>query len=353
MKSFFLSSILLFCFLNLISLAQETPLARQPATEKTVPITLEISRPDSSINYRSTVSLRAKFYNQSDKSQVLCLDNQLDFFQTDRSIRCDPSVFLYHDAKRTGFVVQPHESLEIILPSRLFFLGKHKIVAEYEDRQNNIPLLKSNAFEIEIKDHQSNPYELRKINNRNNALINEILLSPAYQNQNKQRDASYQKYVQDELLIYSPYCILPLQAALQDKAYQPVAIDIVEILGMIADKDKAASRGYIRDTSSADLVIERIGKEPDAGVKIALLKIVGKFFDVLTPPQRETLEKTVLAQLAQADAGVRVQAALTLLELFPAQRAAIETALAKPDFADAAGRKTIAEVMAKAKVSNP
>ena len=130
-------------------------------------------------------------------------------------------------------------------------------------------------------------------------------------------------------------------------------VDIVEILGMIADKDKAASRGYIRDTSAADLVVERIDKESEAAVKTALLKIVGKFFDVLTPPQRETLEKTVLAQLAQADAGVRVQAALTLLELFPAQRPAIETALAKADFADAAGRKTIAEAMAKAKVSNP
>ena len=84
-------------------------------------------------------------------------------------------------------------------------------------------------------------------------------------------------------------------------------------------------------------------------MKVALLKIVGKFFDVLSQPQKEKLEKAILAQLAHADAGVRVQAALALLELFPKQQATVQAALAKPDFADESARKMIAEALAKAK----
>jgi hypothetical protein len=175
------------------------------------------------------------------------------------------------------------------------------------------------------------------------------LLSPTYIHQNKKFDASYQKCIQDELLIYSPYCVPQLQEALNSKDHREVMVDIIEILGLIADKERAARIGYVRDTSSVNLVIDQMDPELKAPVKVALLKIIGKFFDVLSQPQKDKLEKAILAQLAHADAGVLVQAALTLLELFPKQQAAVQAALAKPDFADESARKMMAEALAKAK----
>jgi hypothetical protein len=242
-------------------------------------------------------------------------------------------------------------SLVIKLPEKLLPLGRHEtsLTCLCDGKE-----VKSNSITVTVVDQPLSEQEIRELRSGGDLLLYNAIVD------NYGRNPWFKEIVFNKMVIGSPYSVDILEKALacepsrfpahlKDKCLE-LKHDAAEILGLIADKERAARIGYIRDTSAADLVIERLGKEPDAPVKVALLKIGGKFFDVLDQPQRQKLEKTVLAQLAHADARVRVQAALTLLELFPAQRGSIETALAKPDFAEAAGRKTIAEAMAKAPI---
>ena len=240
-------------------------------------------------------------------------------------------------------------SLVIKLPEKLLPLGRHETSLTFLCDGKEV---KSNSITVTVVDQPLSEQEIRKLRSGCDLLLHNAILEDYGQN------PWFKEIVFNKMVIGSPYSVDILKKALtcepsqfpkhlEDKHLE-FRRDAAEILGLIADKERAAKIGYIRDTSAANLVIERIGKESDVPVKAALLKIIGKFFDVLDQPQRQKLEKTMLDQLAHQDAGVRVQAALTLLELFPAQRGSIETALAKPDFADAAGRKTIAEAMVKA-----
>jgi hypothetical protein len=314
------------------------------------PMSLQLALTTDHVIYRKPVDLYVRFVNNG-KDPVYIPSG----LTTDPYLRAKiagPGFLRCMDLTGNGvtMILLPGQPMVIRIPNYLFPIGKQRFNVKLDIQQENNKTieLSSNDVEIAVENKPLDGKEKHQYNQYYNRMIEELCSSEDYK-----EDENYLLNIQRNFIVGSPISVTALQQF--SKRYLAIngRIHAVEILGMIADKEQTTAVGYIRDTSSADLVIERIGKEPDAGVKVAWLKIVGKFFDVLTPPQRETLEKTVLAQLAQADAGVRVQAALTLLELFPKQRTAIETALAKADFADAAGRKTIAEAMAKAKVSNP
>jgi hypothetical protein len=245
-------------------------------------------------------------------------------------------------------------SLVIKLPEKLLPLGRHETSLTFLCDGKEV---KSNSITVTVVDQPLSEQEIRKLRSGCDLLLHNAILEDYGQN------PWFKEIVFNKMVIGSPYSVDILKKALtcepsqfpkhlEDKHLE-FRRDAAEILGLIADKERAAKIGYIRDTSAAGLVIERIGKESDAPVKAALLKIVGKFFDVLDQPQREKLEKSGLVQLSHQDAGVRVQSALMLLEWFPKRLSSIEKALAKPAFCDDSGRKQIADTLAKVKAKLP
>lgn len=295
MKPKTLSTVLLLSLCSgLPSLIKGEPLPVTQDGSRKTPVTLEIFCPTTPIKYRVPIALHVRFCNCGDTPIVLCLDNNPHFINTDCSIFWHGSDGLpievsYHNAKRTSFILSPHESMEVIQPSRLFLLGKHQVVAEYKDTQNGIPLLKSNTFEVIVENNQPTSIELTKIKEKTNVLI-EWLTSSGYLNLNKTQNLRYRKYLQDEFLIYSPYCVPQLQTVLGNQDPR-IVIVISEILGMIADKATAEKKGYIRDTSSAPFLLDLLKQRPEPEVRKAAVTILSLYYsDVLADKDKEFLK---------------------------------------------------------------
>ena len=358
----FMKNILFISCIVLFSSSLPNHLVAEESVNATLP-TVPIGKPDQrqqlklelemtapKIVYRQPLSWQFRFLNQGITSMEVCLNDSEGILLGDAFLRWTldgkerPDGGFRNGFQKSVFVLPPKESLTIKMPAKLFFMGKHRFSVKYNDPFHGGTEIESNVVDLEIKDEPLNNIDLQNADGKYRMIINEM------RNDDFIKKTHCREMIQNALLIGSPYSVPSLKRSLVNEQKPEWRIGITEIIGLIADKERAAKIGYIRDTSAADLVIERIGKESDAPTLAALLKIIGKFFDVLDQPQRQKLEKSGLVQLSHQDAGVRVQAALTLLELFPTQRGSIETALAKPDFADAAGRKTIAEAMAKAPI---
>ena len=327
-----------------------------PESSRKEPLIVQLAVADTQVAFRHPAVSYVRFVNQGD------VELKLPIGIPPHGVTRYSSVW-WHPAAKTeipnkigypgigGYqqempILKAKESLVIRLPEKLLPLGKHEMSLTYRFNGKEI---KSNSITVSVVDQPLSDLEIRDLR-QNSGLILENVVSERYR-----RDPWFREIVLNKLLIGSPYSVEALKTALSATPSQPgelavgkcmtLKLHTAEILGLLADQERAARNGYLRDVSAVDLVLERIDKEAEASIKVALLKIVGKFFDVLDQPKKEALEKSLLVLLAHADAGVRVQAALTLLELFPAQRPAIETALAKPEFADETGRKQVVDAM--------
>lgn len=279
------------------------PVAEEGPEKQTV--TLEILRPAGPVRYRIPVVLRARFHNHGSQEAILCLDKPIYPNDTDRYVRWtteakQPVGIVFREAKQTGFVVPPHETLEIVLPPQLFFLGKHQVVASYADPQNGIPPLKSPAFELAVDNPPLTPEELAKIQEDIQTIIDGAIKSPAGCLRPGMRFPGQRKYCTGKLLIYSPYCVPQLQAALKMEDPQAVAAAI-GILGLLADKAAAKQRGYIGDLSSAPALIDAVKRHQEPEIRQAGAAVLNRHYaDLLTPKDKEFLQALALAEAKHA-----------------------------------------------------
>jgi hypothetical protein len=342
-KILFIGSLFLACIMASAGIV----FPELPVQNENAPLVIQLAASDSQITFRRPVTFYVRLVNNSN------MQMELSMLPAESNINIYSCVWWYHSNPKTGdlrsygnpfffgkdhLLILPGKGTLIIkLPEKLLPIGEHEISVSYKFKDQEI---RSNQVAVSVIEKPLSDHEKA-------LMIKESLeMMLLFRSNDYGKDQWVQKIVENKVRIGGSYLVPELKALMNFPKTQETAI---EILGMIADKDQSTKIGYLRDTSSADLVIDRIEKEPGAPMKVALLKIVGKFFDVLSQPQKEKLEKAILAQLAHADAGVRVQAALALLELFPKQQATVQAALAKPDFADESARKMIAEALAKAK----
>ena len=314
-------------------------------------LTIQLTGPDHPVKFRRPAEFHLRLANNTDAPMELPMRPAGD----NREI--NSCVLWYHSdlatqklATRGNPFFRGREQLMILpakgtlvirLPDKLLPLGKHEISVSYKLKDQDV---RSNPVTVSV-------VEKPLARNEEVLLIQESLeMMMLFRSEQYGEDPWLKEIVENKVVIGGSYLVPELKALL---TFPQGRLPAVEMLGLIADKERAAKIGYIRDTSAADLVIERIGKESDAPVKAALLKIVGKFFDVLDQPQRQKLEKSGLVQLSHQDAGVRVQSALMLLEWFPKRLSSVEKALAKPAFCDDSGRKQIADTLAKVKAKLP
>jgi hypothetical protein len=319
---------------------------------------------NTQVQFRKPATFYARFINQSDVLQELPMGIPPRGTTRFSSVQWHPAANV-DEPRKLGYpgtggprqespILAAKGTLVIKLPEKLLPCGKHEMSLAFLFNGKEI---KSNSVTVTVVDQPLSAQEIRDLRYGCDLILHNAIL------EDYGRNPWFKEIVFNKMVIGSPYSVDILKKALtcepsqfpkhlEDKHLE-FRRDAAEILGLIADKERAAKIGYIRDTSAADLVIERIGKESDAPVKAALLKIVGKFFDVLDQPQREKLEKSGLVQLSHQDAGVRVQSALMLLEWFPKRLSSIEKALAKPAFCDDSGRKQIADTLAKVKAKLP
>ena len=312
-------------------------------------LSLQLAITTGHVAYRKPVDLYVRFVNNGKEPVYIPSGLSMDSGLLAKTSNDGILKSLDLTGDGISMVLFPGEPVVLKIPNYSFPIGKQRFKIKIHIRQSDKKTveLSSNEVEIIVENKPLEAKEKYQYVQYYNQMIDE-LFSETYE-----KDEIYRLNIQRNFIIGSPMSVFPLEQCLKRSSTTKdgvcARLRAVEILGIIADKEQTTAVGYIRDTSAAAMVIEQIGKEPDAGVKLALLKIVGKFFDVLNQPQKDKLEKAILAQLAHADAGVRVQAALTLLELFPKQQAAVLAALAKPDFADESARKMMAEALAKAK----
>lgn len=213
----------------------------------------------------------------------------------------------------------PGETAVVRMANQLVTPGKHKIKAcHYEKRQKIL----SNTVEFVMENHPFNDQEIKTLIDDCEKIINTL--------ESKTDKGQGLNLLRIRLTYYNPYTIPLIKKYMEQSASAETRILMSQILGNIASAESAKDRGFHRDTSSTQFMLDRLKAETDSRVRADIILNTEFFFDSFDENQKKILKEQILPLLESKDLYLRYWAGVNIIDLFPERIPLIKEHLNRP-----------------------
>jgi hypothetical protein len=213
----------------------------------------------------------------------------------------------------------PGESVVVKMGNQLVTPGKHKIKACHYHLKKK---LLSNAVDLAMADQPLNDQEIKGLLDDCEQMLTKLESKP-----DKNCDLGLLRI---RLAYYNPYTIPLIKKYMEKSPSSDVRLLMSQTLGCIANPESARDRGFHRDTSSKQFILDQLKSETDSRVKADIILNTEFFFDSFDDPQKKMLKEQMLSLLENKDQLLRYWAGINMIDLFPDKIPVVEEQLNRP-----------------------
>jgi hypothetical protein len=219
--------------------------------------------------------------------------------------------------------LSPGESVVVKITNLLVTPGKHKLkVCHY----NSKTMFLSNTVNFVMEEKPLNDLEMKELVDGCEQMLTTAESTP-------DKDWNW-NLLRIRLVYCNPYTIPLIRQHLERSRNPEFRLFLSQTLGDIACAESARDRGFHRDTSSSQFMLERLKTETDRLVLGNTILNMEFFFDSFDELQKKTLKEQILSFLESKDPYIRFEAAINIIDLFPENIPIIEERLNRPGVFD-------------------